>query len=86
MRKLNCVSVLFFYSVCSVPPWCNLVRADDWPQFRGPNSAQTAAADLPEKFGPDENVRWKVDLPGRGLSAPAITGNTIFVTANSGMR
>src|SRR5439155_25070900 len=62
------------------------IRADEWPQFRGPNSVQAAPADLPDKFGPTENVRWKAELPGRGLSAPAITGNTIFLTANSGMR
>jgi outer membrane protein assembly factor BamB len=86
MRELGGAVLVFLSSVSSVPPWCNPGRADEWPQFRGPNSAQTAAVDLPEKFGPDENVRWKVDLPGRGLSAPAVTGNTIFLTANSGMR
>src|SRR5439155_12133437 len=37
------------------------IRADEWPQFRGPNSVQTAPADLPDKFGPTENVRWKAE-------------------------
>jgi outer membrane protein assembly factor BamB len=30
------------------------------------------------------NVRWKVALPGRGLSNPVIVGGKVFITASSG--
>jgi len=63
-----------------------VLAADAWPQFRGPNAAGNSAdRNLPEKFGPTENLRWKAALPGRGLSCPVIANGKIFLTANSGM-
>lgn len=60
--------------------------AGDWPQFRGPNAAGIGQeTELPESWGPDSNLKWKVALPGRGLSNPVIVGNRLFLTANSGM-
>src|SRR3954454_23442832 len=59
---------------------------DAWPQFRGPDGAAVSKdVGLPQAFGPDENLRWKAELPGRGLSCPAIAGERVFLTANSGM-
>lgn len=62
-----------------------LMAGDSWPQFRGPAGSAIATGTLPDKLGPNENLRWKIDLPGRGLSCPAIAGGRIFLTANSGM-
>jgi outer membrane protein assembly factor BamB len=61
--------------------------AGDWPQFRGPNgSGVSDETGLPVKFSKDENVRWKVELPGRGVSNPVIAGGRVYVTASSGYR
>jgi outer membrane protein assembly factor BamB len=61
-------------------------RAGDWPQFRGADLSGVAQeTGLPERWGPDENVAWKAALPGRGVSAPVVVGDRVFVTANSGM-
>jgi outer membrane protein assembly factor BamB len=63
-----------------------VMAGDLWPQFRGPNAAgNSAERNLPEKFGPNENIRWKASLPGRGLSCPVIANGKVFLTANSGM-
>ena len=44
--------------------------AEMWPQFRGPEGRAVATdRGLPDKFGPNENIRWKADLPGRGFHA-----------------
>ena len=60
-------------------------RAADWPQFRGPGgSGVSTEKGLPVKWSPTENVRWKVDLPGRGLSCPVISDGRVFVTACTG--
>jgi outer membrane protein assembly factor BamB len=32
------------------------------------------------------NVRWKADLPGRGVSSPVVAGGRVYVTACSGAR
>jgi len=62
-------------------------RADDWMGFRGTNSVAVAAdKDIPAEFGPDKGLRWKVSLPGRGLSNPVITGGKVIVTACSGFK
>lgn len=59
----------------------------DWPQFRGPGgSAVSPETGLPVQWSSTENVRWKADLPGRGLSAPVIAGGRVYVTACSGYR
>ena len=55
--------------------------AADWSQFRGPNGAGISeAGDLPVKFGPEENLIWRTDLPP-GHSSPVLAGERIFVTA-----
>lgn len=57
----------------------------DWPGFRGPNGlAVSADRGLPLKWGPNENIVWKVKLPGPGASSPIISGNRVFVTCYSG--
>ncbi len=65
----------------------NPAFASDWPQFRGPNgSAVSAETGLPVKWSATENVRWKVDLPGGGVSSPVVAGGKIYVTTCSGYR
>lgn len=64
-----------------------VASAADWTGFRGPNGAAVSDdKNLPAKFSPTENVRWKVDLPGRGLSNPVITNGKVYVTACSGFK
>src|SRR5438094_9186268 len=59
--------------------------AEDWPRFRGPRGNGTSAeADLPLKWGPKNNIAWKVELPGLGASSPIVMADRVFVTAFSG--
>jgi len=56
-------------------------RADLWPQFRGPGGDGVAAAEnTPTEFGEDENVTWKIPLPGRGWSSPVFDGEHLWLT------
>src|SRR4051812_44036171 len=44
---------------------CSLAaaRADEWPQFRGPNGSATSNdKQLPAEWGADKNVAWKAKL------------------------
>lgn len=66
-------------SVCALVS-CALGASSDWPQFRGPGGLAVADdTPIPVRFGPDENVLWKVALPA-GQSSPCIVGDRIFVT------
>ncbi|MDB5392334.1 MAG: afsK 2, partial [Planctomycetaceae bacterium] len=61
------------------------LSAADWRQFRGTDSTGIAANEvLPTSWTPTENIAWKANLPGRGISGPIIVGNRVFVTASSG--
>lgn len=55
---------------------------DHWPQFRGPGSNGVATDDprLPEEWSSTKNVKWKIDIPGRGWSSPVVWGNRVFLT------
>ncbi len=55
--------------------------ADYWAQWRGPLGNGVAPdADPPVRWSEDENVRWKVALPGKGHSSPVVWGDRVFLT------
>lgn len=52
-----------------------------WPQWRGPLATGVAPhADPPVEWSETENVRWKVQPPGRGHSTPIVWGDHVFLT------
>src|SRR5215469_9844345 len=59
-------------------------NAGDWPQFRGHGgTAVSQEKGLPVKWSTTESVRWKAELPGRGVSSPVIAAGRVYVTAAS---
>jgi outer membrane protein assembly factor BamB len=57
------------------------LQAENWPQFRGARAG--VAADnpaLPDSWGADQNVKWRIDVPGRSWSSPVVWGDHVFVT------
>lgn len=62
----------------------NLLAAENWPQFRGPNgSGVSDSAKPPTAFAPGTNQLWKVSVPP-GASSPCVWGERIFLTAFDG--
>lgn len=54
-----------------------------WPSFRGHLAGGVLDnANLPDTFDPEKmiNIRWKVEIPGLGLSSPVIWDNKLFIT------
>lgn len=67
-------------SVCSLP-----LEAGDWPQWRGPHfNGVSDAKNVPVEWSKDQNVAWRLQLPGRAGATPAIWGDRIFLTSTSG--
>ncbi len=59
-------------------------RAADpaWPQFRGPNGAGILdEAQWPSSWSSTSNVRWTVEVAGRGWSSPVAWKDQVFVTS-----
>jgi outer membrane protein assembly factor BamB len=58
-----------------------IAAAHQWPQWRGPLATGVAPqADPPVEWSETKNIRWKIELPGKGHSTPAVWGNRVFVT------
>ncbi len=74
MRKsiaLTALSVLFF---------CSEAFADNWPHWRGSTGNGTApAANPPTEWNTEKNVKWKVEIPGKGSGSPVIWEDRVFV-------
>lgn len=60
------------------------LHAQDWPEFRGPGGqGHSAERNLPLTWSETKNVKWKVALPGKGWSSPAIQGERIWLTTEA---
>jgi outer membrane protein assembly factor BamB len=58
-----------------------LFFSQDWPEFRGPTGqGHSDERGLPLVWSETKNVRWKVAIPGRGWSSPAIQRDRIWLT------
>jgi outer membrane protein assembly factor BamB len=61
--------------------FASAVRAEDWPQFRGPTGqGHSTERGLPLEWNESHNVRWKTPVPGSGWSSPVVSGGRIWVT------
>ena len=51
-----------------------------WAQWRGPLATGVAPkADPPAEWSESRNVRWKIEIPGRGSGTPVVWGDRLFV-------
>jgi outer membrane protein assembly factor BamB len=59
--------------------------ADNWPQWRGPQlNGVSREANLPLRWTQQENVAWKLPLPGRSGSTPIVWGERVFLNVAEG--
>jgi outer membrane protein assembly factor BamB len=53
-----------------------------WAQWRGPlGSGEAPKARPPVEWSETKNVRWKVEVPGKGKSTPVVWNDLVFVTS-----
>jgi outer membrane protein assembly factor BamB len=56
------------------------LRADNWPQWRGPSmNGISAEKNLPITWTPTENIAWKLPLPAWSGSTPIVWGDHLFL-------
>ena len=53
---------------------------EHWPAWRGPDGTGVAGGAAPTTWSDEQNIKWKVEVPGRGFSTPVIWGNRMFLT------
>jgi outer membrane protein assembly factor BamB len=63
------------------------LHAEDWARFRGPSGDGASREKfVPLKWGPRENIAWKIELPGPGSSSPIVVGQRVFATCFTGTK
>ncbi len=83
MKNLPLVltAVLFFLPFTSSIASGEPKTRENWPSWRGPdNTGASANATPPVRWSESQNVRYKVDLPGKGHSTPIVWEDRIFLT------
>ena len=84
---LTRIGVAVLTAVMGAAGLSSVLRAADpvaerfWPQWRGPYaSGVSRTADPPLEWSETKNIRWKIEIPGRGSSSPVVWGDRLFVT------
>ncbi len=63
----------------------SLTFADNWPQWRGPTlNGVSNEKNLPWRWSKEENIAWKLALPGLSAATPAIWEDRIFLNVTEG--
>lgn len=54
--------------------------AENWPGWRGPRGdGSSQETGIPTRWSPEENIAWKVEVPGKGHASPVVWGDRIFI-------
>ena len=76
MKQITLITLLGSLSV---------LHAGDWTQFRGPQgNGVSSETGLPTTLS-EKNLKWTVELPGRGLSGVLVLGENVLITCSSGV-
>ncbi len=63
----------------------SIVKADDWPEWRGPyRTGVSHEKDVPSQWSHEKNVVWKAHLRGPGCASPIVWGDRIFLASQIG--
>jgi outer membrane protein assembly factor BamB len=78
-------AALGLWLVCLVHAVSGAVQ--EWPQFRGPDGQGHATGQgLPLDWSEQQNVAWKVPVPGRGWSSPVVGGGRVWLTTATAVK
>jgi outer membrane protein assembly factor BamB len=80
MKKIVHLTILIAFLTALTPPNAQAGSGSEyWPRWRGPDGNGTAPnANPPVQWSESQNIKWKVQFPGRGLSSPIIWADKIF--------
>jgi outer membrane protein assembly factor BamB len=72
---------LFSFCIAALALASAARATDNWPGYRGPTDQGHAdSPNLPLHWSETENVAWKIALPGKSRSTPAIWGDRVWAT------
>ena len=78
--KKRMVTALAMGSLALITIGADATSEQYWPQWRGPHATGVSkTADPPVEWSEPRNIRWKIEIPGRGSGTPVIWGDKLFV-------
>jgi outer membrane protein assembly factor BamB len=79
--RLHALASILGAALLAPSPHAQAPSADRfWPQWRGPHANGVSRhADPPLEWSETKNVRWKVEIPGRGSASPVVWGDRIYL-------
>ena len=83
MKKTAILLTIIILNIFAADVSAQVKPERQWPAYRGYlSSGVLDNANLPDSLDPDKmiNIRWKIDMPGLGLSSPVIWGDRLFIT------
>ncbi|HEY6552049.1 MAG TPA: PQQ-binding-like beta-propeller repeat protein, partial [Vicinamibacteria bacterium] len=83
LRSISAALLLSATAGLSMAASATTPKAADgyWPQWRGPlHTGEAPRGNPPLEWSEEKNVRWKVEVPGRGQSSPVVWNDLVFVT------
>lgn len=80
MKRLQTSMLALLFLASSAALSANGESANDyWPTWRGPQATGAAPnAHPPLTWSETQNIKWKVQVPGKGSSSPIVWGDRIF--------
>ena len=55
-------------------------ESNNWPEWRGiHNTGAVAGGNTPVEFNETKNLKWKVEIPGKGHATPIVWGNQVII-------
>ncbi len=86
MRSIPHVAI--FTAACLFIPALDTVADDsleNWAHWRGHHgNGSSTTATPPTTWSEDQNIKWKVAIPGRGSGSPVVWGDQVFVVSAVG--
>jgi outer membrane protein assembly factor BamB len=78
--RSSLAAFILFVVFSSIPTAQQADGSRFWPQWRGPSATGVSqTANPPLEWSETKNVKWKVEIPGRGSSSPIVWGDRVFV-------
>ena len=74
--RLSLATTLVTTILLSLP-----AAGENWAEFRGPaGTGISTAKNLPLRWSETDNIRWKLEIHGKGWSSPVCWGNQLWLT------
>ena len=75
-----CFLLLFSFSLTKLLAQDKSAYTDNWPEWRGLyNTGAVSGGNTPVEFSETKNVKWKIEIPGKGHATPIAWGTQIII-------